>query len=302
VRIALIHNDDAGRGVYSASDLVRLFRDIGYDTEVFASDDAELERALTGRPDVIVGSGGDGTVARVAVALCGSDIPLFVLPTGTSNNIARAIGSDAAIPLLIGRLASARMSSLDIGRIAGDGHETSFVEAVGLGFIGTMLAEDSRPVLRAWRTIRARMTPAVDPWERAARGVARLLRHQVSRHLRICADGEDLSGEYVAAEVMNIRAIGPRILLAPNADPGDGRLDLVLVRPGDREALADFIASRAEARELPVLTRSVRRVELDWPEDDAHVDDDLWPNKAKQTRPSRVSVDVRGSVSLLVPD
>src|SRR3954470_18296665 len=96
VRIALIHNDNAGRGVYSTHDLTRIFRDVGYDVESFGKDDGEITRAIESRPDVLVVSGGDGTVANVAVSLCGAETPLFVLPNGTANNIARAIGSDAA--------------------------------------------------------------------------------------------------------------------------------------------------------------------------------------------------------------
>jgi diacylglycerol kinase (ATP) len=129
------------------------------------------------------------------------------------------------------------------------------------------------------------------------------VRHQPARHVDICADGEDLSGEYIAAEVMNIRAIGPRILLAPGANPLDGRYDLVLVRAEDRDALADFIASQAGASLCPPLvTRRVRRVEMDWPDADTHVDDSMWPSPSKSGRPSRVTIDVRGAAPVLIPD
>src|SRR5262245_54149324 len=219
MRVALIHNDDAGHGVYSASDLVRLFRDIGCDVERVGTSATEIERALTMRPDVMLTSGGDGTVAKIAVALCGSETPMFILPTGTANNIARSVGIDAAIPILAGRLSTSRLSRLDVSRVHADGYEENFVEAAGVGFIGAMLEEQHRPMLQLWRSLRSRLAGGVDRWERAARGVARLARREPARRLSICADGEDLSGEYISGVVMNINAIGPRILLAPDADP-----------------------------------------------------------------------------------
>ena len=303
MRIALLHNDDAGRGVYSTRDLSQIFRDVGYTVDAYDTTDAEVERARATRPDVLVVSGGDGTVATIAESFCGAETPLFVLPNGTANNIARAIGADAAIPMLVGRLSTSRLEHLDIGRIRGDGHESDFVEAVGFGFIGAMLTELHKPLLQLWRTVRSRATPRVDRWTRAARGVANIVRRQPIRRVNICADGVDLSGDYLAVEVLNIGTIGPRILLAPNASPLDGTLDLVLVRAEDREALAEFIATRAGAARSPALdTRRVRRVEMEWPDGDTHVDDDVWPHPSASTRPTRVSIELRGAARVLVPE
>ena len=123
-----------------------------------------------------------------------------------------------------------------------------------------------------------------------------------ARRVRVRADGDDLSGNYVAVEVMNIAAIGPRIVLAPDANPGDKLLDLVLVRERDREALAAYIhADGWRDVDPPVATRRVRCVELEWPAQDAHLDDEPWPASAQSWRPGQVSIDVGGAAQLLVP-
>jgi len=303
VRLALIHNDQAGSCIYTADDLVGLLQDQGHEVERFGQSSPAVKRAIAYRPDAVVVSGGDGTVATVAIALCDTATPMFILPTGTSNNIARAVGADHVVPLLIERMAGARTEYLDIGMIEGDGRQTSFVEAAGVGFVGAMLGEDGRllpRIKRAWRSLRS---GRVDRWQRAANGVARAVRAQPTRHFHVVVDGEDLSGDYVAIEVMNIAAIGPRTPLAPNAKPMDGRLDLVLVRPEDREPLADYIESSPAPRDpAPVATRRGVKVELDWPDRDAHVDDLLWPAPGKrQPRPRRVTVRVRGTTTLLLP-
>jgi len=58
----------------------------------------EIVRAFRGRGvDLVAACGGDGTVSEAACGLSGSDVPLAVLPGGTSNVLARELG----IPLSI---------------------------------------------------------------------------------------------------------------------------------------------------------------------------------------------------------
>lgn len=299
MRIALVHNERAGLRVYAAGDLVHLFRAAGYDVDYFERKDGGIERAIRSRPQVLVVAGGDGTVAETAIALRGAPMPLFILPTGTSNNVARAVGMDAAIPMLIAELSNVRETRLDLARIAGGGHEKWFVEGAGMGFIGVMLRYDGHRWRHIWRRIRNRLPGGGDPRTRSHRSVAARVRRSRARYVHIVADGDDLSGDYVAVQVMNIPAVGPRIVLAAHADPSDARLDLVLVRPDDRAALADHIES-VRMTAPPIATRSVRCIELDWPDSDTHVDDELWPRESRHP-PHRVTIEVAGSVSLLLP-
>jgi diacylglycerol kinase family enzyme len=68
--------------------------------------------------------------------------------------------------------------------------------------------------------------------------------------------------------VLNIALIGPNVPLAPDADPGDRLLDLVLVRGGDAAALAAHARARLEHRPEPQLrleTHRARKVVLEPP-------------------------------------
>jgi diacylglycerol kinase family enzyme len=88
-----------------------------------------------------------------------------------------------------------------------------------------------------------------------------------------------MSGEFIAIEAMNIREVGPNICLAPDADPSDGMLDVALVRPEDRDAIADAVERRATETMSPrhAVIRA-RTVDVSWEPAIAHVDDAGWPD------------------------
>jgi diacylglycerol kinase (ATP) len=138
----------------------------------------------------------------------------------------------------------------------------------------------------------------------AARGIARRIARHPARFHHVRTATEDLSGEYLAVEVMNIREIGPRLPLAPQADPGDGLLDLVLVPPERRAELVEYIASLGASRAFPpVVSRRVPCVEISWSADDGHVDDEPWPrgrDEARAASEARVRVEIQASVTVLV--
>jgi diacylglycerol kinase family enzyme len=305
MHVALVHNVTAGDRELETEDLVALVRRAGHEVSEFGKTKGEVARAIASYPDVLAVAGGDGTVAKVAVALRGSTVPLVILPIGTANNIAQSAGVSAPVGAIIRGLATARQARLDIGCANGPWGAKQFVEGAGVGVVARMLRSGRSLRERLKRLVRSVGQSSEDEVRGAARGVGRLIARHASRRYMVRADGDDLSGEYLVVEAMNIRQIGPRLLLAPDADPADGLLDLVLVSPGARDALVEYVSSPDAPNErVPAISRRVRSVEISWPARDGHVDDKPWPRERDEVNEDQqplVQISVDRQVTLLVP-
>jgi diacylglycerol kinase family enzyme len=94
---------------------------------------------------------------------------------------------------------------------------------------------------------------------------------------------------------MNIASVGPNLRLAPDADPSDGWLDLVLVAENDRRQLRQYLADRIAGydAELHLPTHRVKQLSMTAAGAQVHVDDRL---ESPHEKPSAVG----GHVQLTV--
>ena len=123
---------------------------VAIDTE--ASEHAiELGRdAGHGEYDIVVAFGGDGTLNEVANGLAGTDVPVSVLPGGSTNVVARTLGipNDVvdATEHLIAIADDFRPRKIDLGRING----RHFVFACGMGLDASVVKRvDAQPNMKA---------------------------------------------------------------------------------------------------------------------------------------------------------
>lgn len=309
MRVAIIHNTNAGEGEHSTEELAeRLLRTCS-EVEVCGTKREDMEKVLRTSPELIVVAGGDGTVAKTIRNLFElrpePRVPLLVLPVGTANNLARSLGMDDDPKSLLRAIDDLESVQLDVGRIEGSWGSALFVESIGIGALGTILEGERSAAIRLARAVMEAVRPKDRRFEKRVEDFAHEVERAEPRLLRVVADGEDLSGEYIVAEVMNIRTIGPLIPFAPDADPGDGMLNLLLVTESDRDALAAHVlrdggAPGDGAPQPPGIKRRVREVVLSWPETGGHVDDRAWPEKEEWTEGS-VRVTVAGAIEARRP-
>jgi diacylglycerol kinase family enzyme len=103
----------------------------GWEPRFAPASDAENGLALTRRAvaagaSLVFAAGGDGTVRACAEALAGTDVPLAIVPLGTANLTARALGlptqADRAVDVGFGgRDRRIDLARIDGPRIGGDG-------------------------------------------------------------------------------------------------------------------------------------------------------------------------------------
>ena len=99
-RAALIYNPTAGRQRHAQvlEAILAALRDGGFDVEPVptgaAGEATELARRLAaeGGAEAVFAFGGDGTVREVAAGLLGSAVALGIMPGGTANVLALALG------------------------------------------------------------------------------------------------------------------------------------------------------------------------------------------------------------------
>ena len=247
MKITLIHNPGAGGG-QDASALVDLIAEAGHDVR-HRSTKEDWKPLLEKPADLVVASGGDGTVRRVALAAAEHGLPFAVIPVGTANNIAKTIGllGDASELIETWSASPRARQPFDLGEAVAPWGRERFVEGVGAGLIGDLISRED--VVAADATLLGGET------DRALHLLSDLAREARVRRWGIKADEADLSGEYFAVEVLNIRFVGPNLPLAPGAFPGDGLFDVVLLGERDREALLDYLEKRMHlaSGQLPEL-------------------------------------------------
>jgi diacylglycerol kinase (ATP) len=237
VRVTLMHNPTAGDEEHSREGLTSLLTDAGHDVRYQSVKDDGWEAALAGPIDLVVVAGGDGTVRRVFKQLAGSAVAAAVLPFGSANNVARTLGlADEDSARLARAWHDGSRRPYDIGEVDSVLGLTRFVESMGGGIFAELLvqAEDRDDDL--------------DPQEGEERGLE-LLESVVGdaqeQPWALELDGRELTGEFLAVEVMNIREIGPNVPLAPDASPRDGLVDVVLVGREERQLLTAHLRARA---------------------------------------------------------
>lgn len=274
MRVTAIYNPEAGAKTLTRRRFAALLERAGYHATYLSAKEKRWKEALDDPGDLVIVSGGDGTIAKVVRRLAGGGFPIAILPSGTANNIARSLGLDGPLEKLVARWRTAVPTPIDLGAASGPWGDELFVEAWGLGVFPRMLemaaAREKMPAARRRRSDSKYGIPLMID----------LVTTSPAKSWTVTLDGRDHSGDYIMLEAMNIRYIGGGMELAPNADATDGALDVVAVRQEERTRFVEYLRAihngMAPGGEF---TLRAKRVEVACAETAAHIDDEPWSRR-----------------------
>lgn len=277
-RASLVHNPSAGDGNHAKEKLLKSIKKAGYKVDYISTEDEFWESFIVNEyiPDFIFIAGGDGTIRKVAKLLLQKgiymDIPIFLFPLGTANNIAKTLKIDTEkhreIPQDV-----LKPQNFNFGKINGFQNNNFFIESVGAGIFPELIysmknqsLEDEKPADKLKRTLKT---------------LHKIVKEFKAQRATLNIDGIAIQGSFLLIELMNIQSIGPNLNIAPSAKIDDGYFDLVLIRDVDRELfsnnLDDLIDAKLNLNALKNFTQTIsaQKVSLKWSGDKVHVDDNL---------------------------
>ena len=263
MRAIVLHNPDAGNGDVAADELLAALAGGGVTAVRYCSTrQPDFAQALGEPADLIVVAGGDGTVIKVVPHLRGRTLPIAILPLGGANNVARSLGiTGDPLEIARGGWQGSDRRRLDIGAARGPWGRRLFIEAVGLG----ALAEAAAAIDKSG-------VSGPDKSELARRALCETVAAAQPQEVRLTIDGQEVGLRCLLAEIMNLAATGPKLLLAPAADPGDGLLDLVYLEPEARADMLAWLEAPAEGVP-PLVTRRGRGFTFEWRQGQLRVGD-----------------------------
>jgi diacylglycerol kinase (ATP) len=296
--LVLFHNAKAGDKEFSPRKLEKLLRSHGHKPKYFSLKevlgDKRLFKAALKHAKTIVVAGGDGSIRKVATRLVGSKHVLAPLPLGTANNIARALGLDGTPAEIVAGWAKAEYRKIDVGVATGPWGKKYFIEALGLGLIGRAIA-----IIDDIDAISGRVfSTKEDKMHRDLCVMAALAHEMPPTTAEITLKGNKTSDDYLLLEVLNINRAGPGLELAENADPSDGKLDLVWATEMERRKLSENIERcLSDSKYRPTLqSRKITKVRLAVRKCELRLDDKVVLRSedfGKWTKDSQVEIDIR---------
>lgn len=196
---------------------------------------------------------------------------------GTANNLAGTINGSTNINSIIRSLKDSGVRPFDVGRIEGLKQTEFFLEGMGVGVFPRLMKEMKRQESREDETPKEEIRSALQI-------LYDIVMAYKPKPCELEIDGKDHSGSYVLLEIMNIRSVGPNLFLAPDADPGDGLFDVVLIRADEQHRLAAYVLNKIKGVEVPFEFEIIkaRTIRLKSDGMHAHIDDELIRMK-KQT-------------------
>ena len=231
MRAKLIANPGAGNVLEAASryeQVTSYLKEAGVKVDVaFARPKKEAipiaQRAVKEGYDVVIAMGGDGTIGAVIRGIAGSKARLGIIPAGTENDIARALGIPEDLKEACAIIASGNTRKVDLGCITTKNEKNHyFFMMIAIGLTATLY-------------------PMVNDVPNGKFGgvmeaIKTILKYKPNPTVNLTLDDDSkIEVETMLVTITNTPVTGIKNLVAPDASMEDGLLD-ISVYPGFSKA------------------------------------------------------------------
>ena len=219
VKLALAVNPKSGAR-RSPEELAARFRTLGHDVDTYTLDEAGA--AAASGADRVVVAGGDGSMGCVFAACAEHGTPLAVLPAGTANDFARAVGVPAAWEEAVRLAADPDAPHRPVWGATLDGHPFVNVASIGLA---VNAAREAAP-------LKSLLGPVAYG---IGAGIATVKGREV--HTRITVDGDEVYAGRVWQALIAASGSFGGVVQLPISDLATPELEVFVVEAGTRTQL-----------------------------------------------------------------
>jgi diacylglycerol kinase (ATP) len=187
----------------------------------------------------VVAIGGDGLVNLCLQEVAERDIALAVIPAGTGNDFARAVGSHKkSVSEIFNAVLSHEPSAIDLGLITGDFGKRWYVQVLSTGFDALVNKLANRI---SWPRGQIKYTLAT---------IFTLARFKPIEY-EITIDDKQFKQDFMLLSVANGETYGGGMRICPNASNSDGIFDILLVHPVSKIVLLTIFPKVFAGKHIP---------------------------------------------------
>jgi len=161
--------------------------------------------------NIIVAVGGDGTVNEVANGLIHSNGQLGIIPRGSGNGVARSLNIPLTVRQCLEFLFNPRITTIDVGKV----NHRHFVGVSGIGFDALIGKKFQNFGVRG-------------PIPYFFISLNEFLKYKPQKYF-LEIEGKKFEKEALVIAFANTKQYGNGAIIAPDADPKDGYLDVCIV-------------------------------------------------------------------------
>ena len=257
-KLFFVFNPKAGKGKIKTAlmDIVDIFNLGGYEVVIRATqypkDAYEMTRKYADKVDLVVCSGGDGTLDEVVAGLVetGSKVPVGYIPAGSTNDFAGSLFIPKNMVAAAEMIMEENVYRCDIGKF----NKQTFTYIAAFGLFTDVAYETDQDL----KNILGHLAYLLE-------GVKRLFDIQ-SYHMKVTTEDEIFEDDFMYGMITNSRSVGGfKNLTGKNVDMNDGLFEVTLIttpkNPMDMQEIIAGLMSGKDNSDL-IYTFKTSRIRI----------------------------------------